>query len=101
MFVFYEGNDTIIEVRNLKDALTGDAIDDAVLRLTLLTREGNPVVGDSWPKSFSLGADGVYRVTVLGSLELKAGDMVQVIIEMTFPGTARWLGKAIVKARES
>lgn len=70
--VLYEGNDTIVELRGLVNAMTGEYLDDAEVSCTLLDADGEDVEGPEWPLTMAYleESDGVYRATLAASLEL-------------------------------
>lgn len=73
--VIYTSNDTLLEVANLVNGLTGEPLNSADVKVTLLDANGIEVDGDTWPKSllYLTGSRGVYRVTLSHSLPLLAG----------------------------
>lgn len=64
--VLYRGNDHILELRGLKNELTGAALDAATVSVTLVDSAGAAVLGDDWPKTLSAvtGSPGTYRCTL-------------------------------------
>lgn len=70
----YVGNDMLIEVAGLAEVLTGAAINDATVTVTLKTDAGVSVTGATWPLSMAYVANssGIYRVTLPDTLSLTA-----------------------------
>ncbi len=71
----YVGNDTILEIENLRDEVAGVFIPDAEVTVTLKDSAGANVVGDTWPKTLTYlaSSNGVYRCTMVHGLALVAG----------------------------
>lgn len=70
----YLGNDMILEVVSLKDRLTGEAINDATVQVTLKDSAGTNVVGETWPLvlPYVTASNGVYRATLKDTLTVTA-----------------------------
>lgn len=70
----YVNNDTVLELRGLRDEVSGTFLNAATVTATLYDSEGNAVSGQSWPKTldYVAGSDGDYRVTVTHSMALTA-----------------------------
>lgn len=70
--VLYVANDHILEVRALKNELTGAALNSATVTVTLVDADGADVTGDDWPKTLSHVANsaGVYRATLSHAMTL-------------------------------
>lgn len=73
--ILFVGNDTVLEIRGLKNEVTGGFLNAAAVSATLVDAEGDEVTGQGWPVNLSYvaGSDGVYRVTLPYSLGLTAG----------------------------
>lgn len=69
------GNDQTITVSGLKDQVSGDFINDATVTVTVKTRDGANVAGETWPLAlqYVTGSDGDYRGTLEDGLELTPG----------------------------
>lgn len=73
--ILYTGNDTVIEVRGLKNEVTGDFLNSASVTATLVDAEGDQVAGEVWPKTleYVAGSGGLYRATLPYTMGLTAG----------------------------
>jgi hypothetical protein len=73
--ILYTGNDTVLEVKGLKDEVGGDFLNAATVTATLVDAEGDQVAGETWPKTLTyvLSSDGVYRATLPYTMGLTAG----------------------------
>jgi hypothetical protein len=73
--IILDNNDSVIEVFDLKNELTGVFLNAATVTVTLKDSVGVNVAGDSWPKTltYEAGSNGIYRATLLYSLGLTAG----------------------------
>lgn len=78
----YVGNDTILEIDNLKNELTGAFLTAASVTVTLKDSTGANVIGDTWPKTLTYlaSSNGVYRCTLLHALALVAGRRYTAVI---------------------
>lgn len=75
----YAGNDSVIALAGLRDALTGDDITGALVTVTLLDASGAPVAGTTWPKTCSESSvsPGTYRAVLPGgSMSIAVGDQL-------------------------
>lgn len=70
--VIYAGNDTLLEVSGLQDATTGDFANAAMVTVALRDSTGANVAGVVWPLPlvYVPNSDGLYRVTLPGTLTL-------------------------------
>lgn len=73
--ILYTGNDTVLEVKGLKNEVDGTFLNAASVAATLVDAEGDEVAGETWPKALSYvsGSDGIYRATLPYTLSLVAG----------------------------
>lgn len=73
--VIYTANDTVIEVKGLKNEVTGAFLNSATVTATLVDAAGSQVAGETWPKTLSYvtGSDGIYRATLPYTMSLAAG----------------------------
>lgn len=73
--ILFTGNDTVLEVKGLKNEVTGDFLNAASVTATMVDAEGDQVAGDVWPKSlvYVTGSDGTYRATLPYTMNLVAG----------------------------
>lgn len=64
--VIYYGNDSVIELADLRDELTGAAMNSASVEVTLRDSAGQNVSGSSWPVPLIrvVGIDGLYRANL-------------------------------------
>lgn len=72
VFVYYIGNDNIIELDGLKNDLTGAPLDAATVTVTLTDAHGAEVGGDTWPRTLAHvpGSRGLYRAILPHTLAL-------------------------------
>lgn len=70
--ILYRSNDQILELRGLKNELTGAALNAATVTVTLVNSAGAQVAGDTWPKTMAYvtGSSGTYRCTLVYGLTL-------------------------------
>jgi len=70
-------NDNLLQVKGLKDALTGALIDTATVTVTLKDLAGNAVAGAAWPLTLMAagGGTGDYSVTIPDDIQVSAGDL--------------------------
>jgi hypothetical protein len=73
--ILFVGNDTVLEVRELKGEVVGDFLNAATVTATLVDAAGAQVAGETWPKTLTYvtGSDGIYRATLPYTLSLTAG----------------------------
>lgn len=73
--ILYVGNDTVLEVRGLKNEVTGAFLNAAAVTATLVDAEGDQVTGQSWPVTLAYvtGSDGLYRATLSYGMGLTSG----------------------------
>lgn len=73
--IVYTGNDTVLEVKGLKNEVTGAFLNSATVTATLVDDDGNQVAGETWPKTLEYvsGSDGIYRATLPYTMSLAAG----------------------------
>lgn len=74
VLTLYVGNDMLLEVEGLTDEASGAVVNDAVVSVTLFDAAGNPVGGETWPKtmSFVAATNGIYRATLSNGLGVTA-----------------------------
>lgn len=70
--IIYYQNDTVLEVRDLRNGVTGEYLDQAALSVTVYDTAGVAVSGAVWPlaMSYVAGSNGKYRVTLPAALAL-------------------------------
>lgn len=71
----YVGNDTVLEVKGLKNEVTGAFLNAATVTATLSdSASGAEVSGQSWPVTLAYvaGSDGDYRATLSYAMSLTA-----------------------------
>lgn len=73
--VLYTANDTVIEVKGLKNEVSGAFLNAAAVTATLVDSAAAQVAGETWPKTldYVAGSDGIYRATLPYTLSLAAG----------------------------
>lgn len=101
--VIYTGNDTVLEVANLTNQLTGLPLNAATVTVTLLDSEGEEVDGAVWPLTLAYvtSSRGVYRVTLSYLLDIVAG--ARYSAEITANGgaglRAEWVVECVARER--
>lgn len=72
--IIYKANDNLIEAIGVKNAASGEFINDASAEVTLVDESDVEVVGDTWPKTLNYvsGSNGDYRATLIDTLTLNA-----------------------------
>jgi hypothetical protein len=70
--VLFKDNDLILEISGLRNEVSGAFLDTATVTVSLADVDGNPVTGAAWPLplDYVAGSDGIYRVTLVDTLEL-------------------------------
>ena len=66
-------SDNVIELRNLKDNISGDTITTATVTVTLTTSAGGAVTPDIWPLPMPHIVSGLYRAILPDTLNLSTG----------------------------
>lgn len=77
--IIFLNNDTIIELSDLTNGVTGAYLDLATVSVTLKDADGVEVVGAVWPMTmdYVAGSNGKYRATLPAALSLvKRGEYV-------------------------
>lgn len=102
--VLYTDNDTVVEVANLRNGLTGEALNSADVSVTLLDASGDPVDSVSWPLSLLYVTDssGMYRVTLPYSMPLQPNARYKAVLVVdSGPGLyARWEVECVARTRQ-
>lgn len=101
--ILYVGNDTALEVGDLRDELTGEALNSASVAVTLKDAAGANVTGGTWPLAmvYVTDSDGVYRCTLGHALSLTAGQKYTAVITAN-AGTglyATWNEECVARLR--
>jgi hypothetical protein len=80
--IIYYQNDTVLEVRDLRNGVTGDYLDQAALSVTVYDSTGAQVAGAAWPlaMSYVAASNGKYRVTLPAALALQKRDKYTAVI---------------------
>lgn len=102
LLTLYVGNDMLLELQDLTDAITGEAQTTATVTATLQDAAGVDVTGQSWPATMAhVGATpGTYRATLEADLEITASARYTAIIEVDSAGVlARWDVPVVARAR--
>ena len=82
----YLDNSNVIELRDLKNSVTGDADTGATVAVTITDSSGNEVGGATWPISMTHVADGKYRATLSPDVALLSDSLYLVVVEATGSG---------------
>ena len=101
--VLFTDNDTVVEVANLRNGLTGDALNTADVSVTLLDASGDPVDNVSWPLAllYVTGSSGMYRVTLPYTMSLQPNARYKAVLVVDDgPGLyARWELECVARVR--
>lgn len=101
--VLFFGNDMVLEVRKLRNELTGAFLNSATVDVTLNDSTGTGVLGQTWPRSLAYvaGSDGIYRTTIPDTLTLTANAKYTAVITADAGAglAARWDVPIICKRR--
>lgn len=101
--VLYVGNDMLLDLARLRDAIDGSYLDTATVTVTLTDANGNPVVGESWPLELAYVEDslGTYRATLRDTLVLAPNGRYLAAVTVTAGEgrTARWIMDCIARTR--
>jgi hypothetical protein len=93
--VLYLATDHVLELAGLSNGLTGAAISDATVTVSLADANGVAITGATWPipAIAVVGQDGTYRATVPDDLTLTARQWVTAtVVADAGPGLKRtWL----------
>ncbi len=87
------GNDNVVYCLGVRNELTGEYINDALVEGTLTDLDDNPVAGQTWPMAFDyvLNSQGNYRFLLENTVDLVAGAYYKLNINLTGDGlTAGW-----------
>lgn len=81
--VIYYQNSNIIELRGLKNVVTGEYLDAASVTVTLLDSSDSEVTGESWPLTmdYVTSSSGIYRATLSSSLGVSKASNYTAVIE--------------------
>lgn len=103
------GNDQLVQVVGLRDAISGDPITNATVTARITKRDGTDVGGENWPislsyvvESSSTENDAHYRGLFEDDIELVAGKGYWVEVKAVAPGddVAVWREWVVAKNRE-
>lgn len=68
------GNDQLLTISGVRDAITDETLDAATVEVTIKTRDGIAVDGQSWPLLLTPEGAGVYSGILEDGLQLSKGD---------------------------
>lgn len=101
--VIFTHNDTVVEVANLRNGLTGEALNNADVSVTMFDASNEEVDGVTWPLSLLYVADsnGMYRVTLPYTMSLQPNARYKAVLVVDDgPGLyARWELECVARAR--
>lgn len=97
----YLDNSNVIELRDLKNSVTGNADTGATVAVTITDSAGVAVSGESWPVSMTHDSAGKYRATLSSDVALVADRLYVVLVKATGSGGQRgeWNCKVIAQDR--
>jgi hypothetical protein len=76
----YIDNDTLAELYDLRDEVTGALITDATVTVTLFDGSGEEVLGAVWPVTMPHVENGIYRAVIPAGLDLDRGRRYQAVM---------------------
>lgn len=82
----YIDNSNVIELRELKNSVTGAADTGASVSVTVKDSAGDDVAGETWPVSLAHASGGTYRGTLSRSLTLTEGGVYTAVVSVTGSG---------------
>lgn len=98
----YIGNTSIIELQNLTNSVTGLAVTNATVVVTLTDGAGDEVSGQTWPVTLTHVAAGTYRATLENDIDLVAHRNYTATVDATVSGVGvgRWTStvRAVVRS---
>jgi len=100
----FVGNTNLVELVGLTDPLTGTAIDDATVTVTVSDKDGDPIAGQSWPLTLSYvpGSAGDYRASIDAAAQLVEGQIYIVLFTATASqGVLSWSETVRAQTRSS
>lgn len=85
--IIYKDNDNLFEVK-IKNAATGNYVNDATVAITIKDVFGNLVAGEVFPKemTYIVGSNGKYQVTLSNFLSLVPGQNYTALITTSSGG---------------
>lgn len=86
MSALFELNDNCVTLTGLSNKVDGTFINDATATVTL-QKDGADVGGETWPLSmpYVAASDGIYRATIQDTVDISAGEIVNVIVDAVSP----------------
>lgn len=91
--ILWVGNTNTVTVRKLRSIVNDEFMQAAEVTATVVDEDGEPVTGETWPKSMARvpTIDGGYRVTLSQNLNIEDGQQVTLIVQAVESlSTARW-----------
>lgn len=101
--ILYVGNDMIMELDGLKNAVTNAFVNNATVNVTLTDSSGEQVTGETWPltMSYVTSSDGTYRATLQDTLPLVKNKRYKATVNAEAAGLkGNWEIDVIAKARQ-
>ena len=83
MLNIYLGNDTVIELSDVKNTTTQVIDTGAAVAVTLEDMQGDEVTGQTWPLAMPHVAAGLYRATISASIGIEANAQYRAIVTAT------------------
>lgn len=84
--IYPQGNHNVIEIRGLRNTVTGARDEGASVSMTLIDVDGAEVAGMVWPKLLAHVSNGLYRATLDASLEVQALMSYTAVIQVVGSG---------------
>lgn len=102
LLTLYVGNQSVIELTGLTDALTGNIQQAASVRVSLMRAASEQVVGQQWPTTMHPvpGCPGSYRATLDAALAVVPCEQYTAVVDVDSAGVvARWDVPVIARKR--
>jgi hypothetical protein len=96
--IIFVGNTTVIELQDLTNTTTAEAVTNATVTVTLETPQGEDVTGQAWPLTLSHVADGTYRATIESDVAIVANRRYKATIDATVSGVGAGHWEPIITA---
>lgn len=88
MDALFSQNDHVVELRKVKNEITGGYINDATVTAIIYDADGQEIQGQVWPLTLSYVAasNGTYRGIVESDVTVDVGDVLSLEITVTATG---------------
>lgn len=101
--ILYVDNSMVVELAGLENGMTGVAINNATVTVTLATTAGVNVTGETWPATmnYAESSNGVYRATLPHDIAIVDGQRyVATISAVSGSLHAEWTVQCVARTRK-